>query len=134
MEDKDSIAANKALVRSFYEGGTDSTGREYGQIFDPRFMVSVPDYLPWGGVSDLPAYLDDVLPQVTVLLDFKRCRIESLVAEGDRVVILIDIGLIGTTDSVQISEHWQLLDGKALALWVAYFEPAALLALIQSGK
>jgi len=122
---------NKALVRSFYEGGTDSEAREYGEIFNPGFKVSAPDYLPWGGTSDLNAYLNNVLHQVTAVLDFKRCKIVSLVGENELVVIAIDIGLKGTDYSVRISEHWSIKGGKALSLWVAYYEPQKLMELIE---
>jgi hypothetical protein len=37
----------------------------------------------------------------------------------------------GTADVIQISEHWEVRDGKALSLWVAYFEPQALLDKIK---
>jgi hypothetical protein len=122
--------SNKALVRSFYEGGTDNEAKEYGEIFHPDFKVTAPDYFPWGGTSDLKAYLSDVLEQVTAVLDFARCRIVSLVGENDLIVIVIDIGIRGTEYTVQISEHWQIKDGKAIYLWVAYFEPKMLLELI----
>ena len=122
---------NKALVRSFYEGGTDSEARAYGEIFDPEFKVSAPDYLPWGGTSDLNAYLNNVLHQVTAVLDFKRCKIVSLVGENELVVIAIDIGLKGTDYSVRISEHWSIKEGKAISLWVAYYEPQKLMELIE---
>jgi hypothetical protein len=125
--------SNKALVRSFYEGGTDSEAKEYGEIFHPDFKVTAPDYFPWGGTSDLKAYLSDVLEQVTAVLDFSRCRVVSLVGENDLIVIVIDIGIKGTEYSVQISEHWMLKDGKAIDLWVAYFEPKILLELIDKN-
>lgn len=124
---------NKALVRSFYEGGTNSEEKTYGEIFLPEFEVTAPAYLPWGGTSNLQAYLDDVLHKVTAVLDFKRCKILSLVGENDMIVILIDIGLIGTEHSVKISEHWKISNGKALSLWVAYFEPEELVKLIEKN-
>jgi hypothetical protein len=70
------------------------------------------------------------LHQVTEVLDFKRVRIISLIGEKDDVVIVIDIGLIGTAYSIQISEHWTFKDGKAIYLWVAYYEPLELVNLI----
>jgi len=124
---------NKAIVRSFYEGGTNSEAGEYGDIFHPDFKVTAPDYFPWGGTSNLKTYLDDVLEQVTAVLDFSRCRVVSLVGENDLIVIVIDIGIMGTPHTVQISEHWKITDGKAIDLWVAYFEPKQLLELIEKN-
>lgn len=125
---------NKALVRSFYEDGTDSNAKTYGEIFLPEFKVTAPDYLPWGGTSDLNAYLDNVLGQVTAVLDFGRCEILSLVGENEHIVILINISLVGSDDKIKISEHWQLSNGKALSLWVAYFEPIKLMELIRKNQ
>src|ERR1700749_4319610 len=107
---------NKALVRSFYEGGTNSEAKEYGEIFHPDFKVAAPDYFPWGGTSDLKTYLSDVLEQVTAVLDFSRCKIVSLVGENDLIVIVIDIGISGTEYTVQISEHRKRKDGLAIYL------------------
>jgi hypothetical protein len=121
---------NKAIVRSFYEGGTESEAESYGAIFDPTFNVTAPAYFPWGGTSNLKSYLDNILHQVTAVLDFKRCKIISLVGENEQVVIVIDIGIKGTPFSVRISEHWTFRNGKAINLWVAYFEPEELMALI----
>ncbi|MBD1385931.1 hypothetical protein IDJ75_11620 [Mucilaginibacter rigui] len=131
MTDQDLTNRNKALVRSFYEGGTDSEKKTYGEIFHPGFHVTAPNYFPWGGTSDLNEYLEDVLHQVTAVLDFERCSIVSLVGENDEIVIVIDIGLAGTEHFIRISEHWTIKDGKAINLWVAYFEPAELVKLLE---
>ena len=130
MIDQELTDRNKALVLSFYESGTDSEAKSYGKIFMPEFKVTVPEYLPWGGTSDLKTYLNKVLPQVTVVLDFSRCEVVSFVAENEKVVILVNLGLSGTPYSTTISEHWEIKDGKALSLWVAYFEPKKLMELI----
>jgi hypothetical protein len=125
---------NKTIVRSFYEGGTNSNKKEYGTIFHPSFMVTAPHYLPWGGTSNLTNYLKLILPQVTAVLDFNRCKIISLIGENNSVVIVIEIGLMGLSDTVKISEHWQFRDGKAISLWVAYFEALRLIALIKENE
>ncbi|HMH24059.1 MAG TPA: hypothetical protein VK563_19885 [Puia sp.] len=124
---------NKAIVRSFYEGGTDRNKNEYGAIFHPGFTVTAPRYLPWGGTSNLADYLTLILPQVTAVLDFSRFKIISLIGENSSVVIVIEIGLMDLTDSVRISEHWEIEDGKAFSLWVAYFEAFRLIALIKEN-
>ena len=126
MYDQELTAINKAIVRSFYEGGTDSEAKEYGQIFHPDFKVTAPDYLPWGGISNLDEYLVNVLPQVTSVIDFSKCVINSLVAENEQIVIVVTFGVIGTPHQIVISEHWVIKDKLATSLWVAYFEPKAM--------
>ena len=134
MTDQTLTDRNKAIVRGFYEGGTDSEKKTYGEIFHPEFKVTAPDYLPWGGTSNLKAYLADVLHQVTAVLDFGRCSVVSIIGENEEVVILIDIGLAGTDHTILISEHWTFKDHKAINLWVAYFEPLELMNLLERNK
>lgn len=119
---------NRAIVGAFYEGGgRDKIGSFANRLADD-FRVFVPDYLPWGGTSGKQRYIDWVLPQVVAVLDFGRLRFDSLIAEGDHVVAFIEIGVKGTAGrSIMISEHWDLRDGKAAKLRVAYFEPKILL-------
>ncbi len=127
MHDAGRTERNRAIVRTFYEGGTqDDMGSFKAQIADD-FQVFVPRYLPWGGQSDRQKYIDWVIPQVVAVLDFDRLSYESLTAEDDHVVAFINIGVKGTDRSIMISEHWDLSDGKAIKLRVAYFEPKILL-------
>jgi hypothetical protein len=48
------------------------------------------------------------------------------------VVALIDIGVRGTDGSIMISEHWDVRQGKAIRLLVAYFDPQLLLDQLKS--
>ena len=49
------------------------------------------------------------------------------VSRDGHVVAVFNIGVTGTDAIVKIVDHWTLLDGKALSLWAAYFEPQAVL-------
>ena len=68
-------------------------------------------------------FRDEVLPNLPNVLDFRRFSYESLFAESDRVVALVNFGLTGNDAMIKISEHWTVKDGKAASIWVAYFEP-----------
>ncbi|MBR1218048.1 hypothetical protein JQ557_08615 [Bradyrhizobium sp. U87765 SZCCT0131] len=119
--------ANRAIVRSFYEGGGRHDLAGFASQLSDRFEVFVPDYLPWGGRSDKTRYITWVIPQVARSLDFGRLKFDSLTAEQNHVVAFIEIGVKGTDDSILISEHWDLFDSKAVKLRVAYYEPGILL-------
>ena len=121
------IARNKAIVGAFYDGGVRGDITGYGAHLHPDFVVAAPDYLPWGGAHGPDAYLQTVLPQVGAALDFTRFRYESITAEEDRVVALIQVGVVGTNATIRTSEHWTIKGEKAVALWVAYYEPGVLL-------
>ena len=68
-----------------------------------------------------------MLPNLPDVLDFKRFSYDVLFAEDERVVALVNFGLTGSDAKIKISEHWTVKDGKATSIWVAYFEPQALL-------
>ena len=126
-DDTSRIEQNRAIVRSFYEGGAQSEIASFKARIADDFQVFVPRYLPWGGQSDRQKYVDWVIPQVVAVLDFDRLSYESITAEEDHVVAFINIGVRGTDQSIMISEHWDLTDGRAIKLRVAYFEPKILL-------
>jgi|ERR1700674_210113 ketosteroid isomerase-like protein len=134
----DTTARNKTVVRAYYEGGQRGDISGYGAFLHPDFVVRAPNYLPWGGAHDGEQFLRKVLPQVVPVLDFSRFSFESTTAEEDRVVALINVGVTGGDQLIKISEHWVLKDQKAFSLWVAYYEPQAVMdrfaALDRTGE
>ncbi len=126
-ETADVIERNKAIVDVFYGGGVRGDLSGFGAHLHPEFVVEAPAYLPWGGAHGPEAYLTIVLPQVGAALDFKRLRYESITAEANRVVALIQVGVAGTDATIRISEHWTIEGDKARALLVADYEPNILL-------
>jgi hypothetical protein len=69
----------------------------------------------------------EVLPNLPNVLDFGRFGYDVFLTENDRVVALVNFGLTGSDATIKISEHWTVKGGKATSIWVAYFEPQALL-------
>ncbi len=128
--------ANKALVRAYHEAGVRGDLPGFGLHLHHDFVCRAPRYLPWGGETiGASAFLETVLPQLAGVFDFDRFACDSLVAEGDRVVALVDVGIRDSRATVTVSEHWTLDAGRAMSLWTAYFEPAALLArLARNGS
>ncbi|WP_413987704.1 nuclear transport factor 2 family protein [Labrys okinawensis] len=133
MTDAATIDDAKAIVKSFYDGGARGEITSFADRLAEKFELFVPPSLPWGGHFDKAQYLS-ILPQVAAILDFARMHYISLTAEGQHVVALIDIGVQGTDKSVIISEHWDIEDGKAIRLLVAYFDPKILLDQINSSQ
>ena len=68
-----------------------------------------------------------MLPNLPDLLDFGRFSYDVFIAEDERVVALVNFGIIGSDATIKISEHWTVRYGLATSIWVAYFEPQALL-------
>ncbi|MBY8863840.1 nuclear transport factor 2 family protein [Nocardia sp. CA2R105] len=117
----------KAIVDAYYRAGARGDLPAFSPYLDPEFSVTAPDYLPWGGTHVGKAFFDDVLHHLPETLDFGRFSYDSFTAEGTHAVALITIGVADTPHTVQISEHWEVEDGLAQSIWVAYFEPQPLL-------
>lgn len=133
MTDADTIDDAKAIVKSFYDGGARGEITSFADRLAENFELFVPPSLPWGGQFNKAQYLS-ILPRVAANFNFARMHYISLTAEGKHVVALIDIGVQGTDKSVIISEHWDIEDGKAIRLLVAYFDPKILLDQINSSQ
>jgi ketosteroid isomerase-like protein len=124
----DTVPDAKTVADTYYQAGAAGHLPAFATYLHPDFTVTAPDYLPWGGTHPMEFFRDEVLHHLPETLDFSRFTYVSLTAEGDHAVAAIDIGVTGTDDSVRISEHWTVINGTARNLWVAYFEPAAMLA------
>jgi ketosteroid isomerase-like protein len=119
---------NKAVVDEFYKAGIQGHLTSFAQYLHPDFTVTAPNYLPWGGRHAGAAFFrDQVLPSVTDVFDFARFSYDNVVTEDGRVVAVINMGVTGTDAIIKIADHWTVRDGKATSIWVAYFEPQALL-------
>jgi hypothetical protein len=117
----------KSVVDAYYQAGTRGELSTFSPYVAEGFSVTAPDYLPWGGTHLGKAFFDDVLHHLPETLDFGRFRYDSFTADGGHAVALITIGVADTPHTVQISEHWEVKDGLAQSIWVAYFQPQALL-------
>ena len=114
------------IVKRFYAGGARGEITSFRDSLADDFELFVPPQLPWGGTFNKEQYVA-LLPRVAAVLDFARMTYMSLTAEETHVVALIEIGVQGTDGSIIISEHWDIRDGKAIRLLVAYFDPTPLL-------
>jgi ketosteroid isomerase-like protein len=126
MTDCNSTERARALVKTFYDGGARGGITSFAGSLSEDFELFVPPQLPWGGTFDKQQYVA-LLPRVADALDFAKMKYLSLTAEGEHVVALIEIGVQGTDTAIIISEHWDVRDGKAVRLRVAYFDPTPLL-------
>jgi ketosteroid isomerase-like protein len=120
-------AGTREVVDAYYQAGVRGDLPAFAPYLVDEFSVSAPNYLPWGGRRVGSFFREEVLHHLPETLDFGRFRYLSLSADGQHGVAAIEIGVTGTPDSVVISEHWEVVDGLATSIWVAYFEPQPLL-------
>jgi ketosteroid isomerase-like protein len=122
------IERNKTVAHAFYQAGVEGRLTSFAEYLDPDFLVTAPSYLPWGGPHRGAAFFSgDILPSLPQVFDFSRFSYLSVTAEGDRVAAIINMGVTGTEHVIKILDLWAIRNGKAVELWVAYFEPQALL-------
>jgi len=128
MTDNSESARSKAVVDAYYQAGVRGRLTSFASYLHPDFTTTAPNYLPWGGVHPGAAFFrDQVLRNLPDVLDFGRFSYDVLFAEDDKVVARVNFGITGTDATIKISEHWTVQDGRATSIWVAYFEPQALL-------
>jgi ketosteroid isomerase-like protein len=119
---------SKSVVDAYYQSGVQARLTDFAAYLHPNFSTTAPNYLPWGGAHAGAAFFrDEVLPNLPDVLDFSRFRYDVLFAEHARVIALVNFGLTGSDATIKISEHWTVEGDKATSIWVAYFEPQALL-------
>ncbi|HEX4182473.1 MAG TPA: hypothetical protein VHY34_04380 [Caulobacteraceae bacterium] len=124
MDAKSQTEGSREIVNAYYQAGKESRLTDFAPLVADDFTTTAPNYLPWGGTHLGGSFFrDQVLPNLPDVLDFSRFSYDVLLAEGEKVVALIDVGVAGTGDVVKISEHWTVRDGQARSIWVAYFEP-----------
>jgi len=127
MAAQSEIERNKAVAHAFYQAGIDGSLTRFAQYLAPDFAVTAPNYLPWGGTHKGAAFFSGILPNLSEVFDYSRFSYDSVTAEDDRVAAIINIGVTSTNRVIKLLDLWTIRDGKAASLWVAYFEPQALL-------
>jgi ketosteroid isomerase-like protein len=119
---------NKVVVDEFYKAGLRRDLTSFSQYLHTQFTWTAPNYLPWGGThTGATLFRDQVLSSLPDVFDFARFSYDNVVAEDGRVVAVINMGVTGTDAIIKIADDWTVHDGKVTSIWVAYFEPQALL-------
>ena len=128
MTSQSEIERDKAVVDAFYQAGIEGHLTSFARYLDPDFRVTAPNYLPWGGTHSGAAFFrDEILPYLPDVFDFARFSYDSVIAEGGRVSAVINMGVAATDAIIKIVDVWTVRGGKVTSIWVAYFEPQALL-------
>jgi ketosteroid isomerase-like protein len=119
---------NKPVVDAFYQLGIQGRLTDFAQYLNSNFTWTAPNYLPWGSThTGATLFRDQVLSSLPDVFDFTRFSYISVIAEDGRVDAVINQGVMGTDAVINIADCWTLRDGNITSIWVAYFEPQALL-------
>jgi ketosteroid isomerase-like protein len=129
------MAENKMLVRSVYSRISREDFCNSKSLFHKDFVYTSPEYLPWGGITKTSGrYFDLIVPKLLNAIDYARFTYSSLTNEGNCVVALFNVGIVGSNADVTFCEHWFLEGGLIRSLWSSLFEPLPLLVAIEHSK
>lgn len=126
MDIATAIDRNKAIVETFYQCAKRGDMTDFFALAAEGFTIRAPAYLPWGGVHRGKDEILKILPVAGAHVDFRRFSVESLTAEENRVVAVLQVGVIDSLAMLRFSDHWQIENGLASSMWFAIFEPEAL--------
>jgi hypothetical protein len=77
----EAVARNQGYHSLLYEGAERGDVPEFAKCLHPDFVVSSPNYLPWGGSHHgAGRFLQKILPQAAKALDFGRFGYERFTA------------------------------------------------------
>ena len=122
-----SAAENKETIRKAYEGMAGGDPKAFLGALDPEIEIHEPDPLPYGGSYKGQAEVIEFMKKAAGVMDVSRFEVEHLLAEDDRVVAVLKVGLHAGGEA-HLSEHWLMRDGKAVELRVFCFDPTKVAA------
>jgi ketosteroid isomerase-like protein len=111
---------NRDFVRALYVASFAGDIDAFPKAMADDFKAYVPPLLPWGGVHRGPdEFVNSVLPQLAVAVDFASMRLLSISADSDNVAALLSARTMGG-DEIWIAEHWIVQDDQLWRLRVFY--------------
>ena len=119
----DTTEVSRAVVQGIYDAAV--RGDREGQLsyIDENIVVCPPPYFPWAGPhNSRDLWQQNAIPLIRGVHDYSRMTFEYL-AEGDKCLAMIHLGLAGSDDEVYYWEMWTVRDGKAVSLQVFCWDP-----------
>jgi ketosteroid isomerase-like protein len=94
--------------------------------FDPDIVVYEPESLPFGGVyKGRDAHLQ-MMQHAYTYFDTSQTRPERVVVDGENAVIMWKLRWLDPPADIQISEWFQVRDGKIVEIRAFYWDSAVL--------
>ena len=115
---------SRKIVKRFYECVVAADFEGALSCFHPDIEMHEPECLPYGGMyHGKEGVLKLFGGTVSKLLDVKTLRVDAIIAEGDRVVGILRVGVVGTSEPAMVAEEFLIRDGKIFKLNIFYFDP-----------
>jgi hypothetical protein len=120
---------SKQIVLDMYAAGM--SGDVEGMLTrmaDDVFVLHEPSFLPYGGAYRGHAGMLEAFTQIGTLLDVAAIQIDRVVAEGERVFVVLRTTLTGSGEAVLLAEENLVRDGQIVEMRVYFHEARSLVS------
>ena len=119
----DTTEVSRAVVQGIYDAALSGDRDKQLSYIDEDIVVCPPPYFPWAGPhNNRDLWQRNAIPLIRGVHDYSRMTFEYM-AEGDKCLAMIHLGLADTDDEVYYWEMWTVRDGKAVAMQVFCWDP-----------
>lgn len=118
---------NRKTVAAFYAAGVGGDVDTMLSYLSDDLVVREPEYLPYGGIHRGKQGLLGVFQAIQQYADVSALTIDHLVADGDRVIGIIDVPELRTGNMIRLAEESRLVDGKIVEMQIFYYDPQSML-------
>ena len=125
---------NHDLLVRLYDAATKSDWATILPMWDNDVVLHEMPGLPYGGTFHGIAPAGEVMANLGAGLVMSTLVVEYILADEERAVAVVRVGLQGGLGEVRISEHWKFRNGKAVEVRPFYWDPEAVTKAIESAK
>ncbi len=121
-------AESKCIVEEMYAAGARNDFEGVMKCMDKDVVVIEPPYLPYGGTYKGIGEFQRLLGIITAYADLSTVRLQYAVAEGDRVMAVLNILDKGTGKDLHLAEQSTVRNGKVVEMKIFYFDAGSMIA------
>lgn len=126
MSDTKTEASKQKVLAMYTAAGKGDFATALG-CMDENIAVIEPPYLPYGGTYRGKIEFQTLLGKINEFADLSAMKMESVVAEGDTVLVCLQIGDRKTGKALQLVERSIVRDGKIVEMKIFYFDAGSMI-------
>jgi len=118
---------SRAVVMRMYDC---AATQRYDEVFDVLgvdLVVNEPPFLPYGAAYRGHDGFREMIGHVTQVLDVANMRVLRTIADGDRVIAILEMPDLATGKCVRLAEESLVRDGKVVETTLYYHDVQSLL-------
>ena len=126
MSDAQTEASRQKVLAMYTAAGSGDFATALACMADDIAVIE-PPYLPYGGTYRGKAEFQQLLGRINEYADLSAMKMESVVAEGERVLVSLQIGDRKTGKPLQLMEQSIVRDGKIVEMKIFYFDAGSMI-------